>query len=195
MPSDTLVTIHTLLGDIYHGLVAILMMILPLLEKAVVPLVTVGGTLGGVYWAQKGQRQIKEMELMHQTKTENTREKRNILYLIFNDCYKTEKYYLQINNAFRMIYHNKQLSDIYKEYNSYYNICINSELYFPEIYKYFKNEFKPKSEAYLNLIFSLKENQLTEDNFNKMNTYFDDLSTEIENFKKVIKKEANNLMN
>ena len=51
MPSE-LITLHSLLGDIYHGLVSILTIILPFLEKAVVPLVTIGGTLGGVYWAQ-----------------------------------------------------------------------------------------------------------------------------------------------
>ncbi|PTB32340.1 hypothetical protein [Photobacterium phosphoreum] len=79
MESDSLITIHSLLGNIYHGVVAILTMILPLLEKAVVPLVSAGvtvcGTLGGVYWAQKGQIKLKIIDLDFQRENIKREEK------------------------------------------------------------------------------------------------------------------------
>lgn len=74
MPSE-LITLHSLLGDIYHGLVAMLTIILPFLEKAVVPLATVGGTLGGVYWAQKGQIKLKIIDLDFQRENIKREEK------------------------------------------------------------------------------------------------------------------------
>ncbi|OBU37440.1 hypothetical protein [Photobacterium phosphoreum] len=99
MPSE-LITLHSLLGDIYHGLVSILTIILPLLEKAVVPLVTIGGTLGGVYWAQKGQIKLKIIDIDFQRENIDREEKIKRHKELVDD--RKNKYISFVNKAFHM---------------------------------------------------------------------------------------------
>lgn len=202
MASDSLITIHSLLGNIYHGLVTILTMILPLLEKAIVPLVTVGGTLGGVYWAQKGQREIKKMELIHQVETDKTKIKRDRLHLIFDNCYKYEQLFLTANNAYEELYRHPerisffatQLAELSGKNNAYYNICCNSDLYFPSIYEYFKNKVTPKTNEFHKLTICLNVHQITKDDLNKRRTCYAELLNEFKKFKEIIKEESNKLI-
>lgn len=177
MPSE-LITLHSLLGDIYHGLVAILTMILPLLEKAVVPLVTVGGTLGGVYWAQKGQREIKKMELIHQKETAKEQFKREIIEKIHKGYGKLDSDTQLIYATFLKVYNNHNnytsaIEHIQKHLSNSDDFADYTPLYFPEIHEYYMVHIFELSSLISYLSYEIEPCDINIENYNKLRSAMD----------------------
>lgn len=201
MESDSLITIHSLLGDIYHGLVIILTMILPLLEKAVVPLITVGGTLGGVYWAQKGQRETKEMELQHQKETAEQQSKREILEKIIKSFRQQNEYLELIYTVFKNNFYSKKAGfseclDFIKQSN----ITDNSDfydythLYFPEIWQYYTDNLCSHVHIITNQTIAANPSALSDINLNNMISSKQQFDSKVDEFYSMLRKELKTIL-